>query len=288
MPRSESYTELWVTEERQLPAELRLQVLDIKYQLYDNPEIGTAIPESKEGVREYDNGTVKILYSYTKDKDVDTFVFRSLDKSEARLFKVPRDVFVSYSHQDLEWFERINRLLAKLESAGDTTFWTDRKIKSGERWLDVIRQRLDSATAAILLTSPSFLERPFIRDEELPVLLDKADEAHRARAAAAKPPKAKKAGSAKPAAKAKPAPNASVFKLSWIPVKPVQPHQLTHDKHKEHWDRISQHQALGNPADPLAVVEPGKKEQHVTRAKLKKLERSVLDFLQTAFDGESR
>jgi TIR domain len=255
MARSESCTELWIQEERQLSRELRLELLDAKLQLYDKPEAGAPVAGTQDSAREYDNGTIRITYTYDKQGDTDVFIFRSLSPSEQRLFVVARDVFVSYSHQDMAWFDRINRILAKVERAGDATFWTDKKIKAGERWLDVIRGRLDSATAAILLMSQSFLERPFIRDEELPVLLDKADEAYRTQ----------KAGR---------------FILSWIPIRKVEPEKL---EHHEHWERISQYQALGNPAEPLEV-ETEEPRPTPPPGRLRKLERDLMKFLQHAFE----
>lgn len=274
MARTESCTELWIEEERQLSRELRLELLDLKLQLYDTPEAGTPVPGAQDSAREYDNGTITITYTYEKQGDTDVFLFKSLNPSEQRLFVVPRDVFVSYSHQDMPWFDRISRILAKIERAGDATFWTDKKIKAGERWLDVIRDRLDSATAAILLMSQSFLERPFIRDEELPVLLDKADEAYRATRAGQK-------AKGKTATKAHATSGqAGRFILSWVPVRKVEPHKL---ERREHWERISQYQALGNPAEPLEI-ETDEPRRTPPPARLKKLERALLKFLQHAFE----
>lgn len=274
MARTESCTELWIEEERQLSRELRLELLDLKLQLYDTPEAGTPVPGAQDSAREYDNGTITITYTYEKQGDTDVFLFKSLNPSEQRLFVVPRDVFVSYSHQDMAWFDRISRILAKIERAGDATFWTDKKIKAGERWLDVIRDRLDSATAAILLMSQSFLERPFIRDEELPVLLDKADEAYRATRAGQK-------AKGKTATKARATSGqAGRFILSWVPVRKVEPHKL---ERREHWERISQYQALGNPAEPLEI-EADAPRRAPPPARLKKLERALLKFLQHAFE----
>jgi len=271
MARTESCTELWVEEERQLSRELRLELLDIKLQLYDKPDAGTLIEGAEDHAREFDNGTIKVTYTYDKQGDTEAFVFKSLNESQQRLFVVLRDVFVSYSHEDMAWFERIDRILSKIERAGDATFWSDKKIQAGERWLDVIRTRLNSATAAILLMSQSFLERPFIHDEELPVLLDKADETYRASQV---PKKAQGGGPSSTNGRA------GHFKLSWIPVRKVEPQKL---HHREYWERISQYQAVGNPAEPLAV------ESETTRktstARFKKLERELLKFLRHAFEA---
>jgi hypothetical protein len=267
MARTESCSELWISEERQLSRELRLELMDIKFQLYDTPDAGTPIEGAADHAREFDNGTLTVTYTYEKQGDTELFVFKSLNASEQRLFVVPRDVFVSYSHQDMEWFDRISRILAKVERAGDATFWSDKKIEAGQRWLDVIRARLDSATAAILLMSQSFLERPFIRDEELPVLLDKADAVYRESQAGAT------TGGRAPDGRA------GDFRLSWIPVRQVDPQKLGT---QEYWTRISQYQAVGNPAEPLDSAAESTRKTPAVR--LKKLERELLTFLRHAFE----
>ena len=276
MQLSESYTDLWVTQKRQLAPDLRAALAVAVDQLHDEPEVGTLLPGSPEHVREYESGTVKVTYTYAKEGDTDTFKFISLHKSEARLFKVVRDVFISYSHQDTDWLERIQKFLAKIEHAGDTTFWSDKKIKPGERWLDVIRAKLESATGAILLMSQSFLERPFIRDEELPVLLDKADEAHGL----------EKGRDTRESAKSKLVADVTAlrFRLSWIPIKKVEPQGLAEETQKEIWERISQYQALSNPAEPLERTDDAGGRKSPKRSQLKKLEQSLLDFLQHAFE----
>ena len=276
MPRTVSYTDLWVTAGDQLPDDLQVQLAVVERRLYREPEAGTPLPGSPEHVREYDSGTITVTYTYAKQGDTDTFTFMSLHKTDARLFKVVRDVFISYSHQDMDWLERIQKFLAKIEHAGDTTFWSDKKIKPGERWLDVIRAKLESATGAILLMSQSFLERPFIRDEELPVLLDKADEAHGL----------EKGRDTRESAKSKLVADVTAlrFRLSWIPIKKVEPQGLAEETQKEIWDRISQYQALSNPAEPLERTDDAGGRKSPKRSQLKKLEQSLLDFLQHAFE----
>ena len=83
-------------------------------------------------------------------------------------------VFVSYSHTDREWLERLRVHLKPLRGSMD--IWDDTRIKPGAVWHDEIRSALTGARAAILLVSADFLASDFITTEELPVLLKSAGE----------------------------------------------------------------------------------------------------------------
>jgi hypothetical protein len=260
MARSESCTELWLEAERQLSRDLRIALMDVKDALYGDPEVGAIVEGADEHTREYDNGTLKVTYACVSHGDTQEFVFKSLGQSEQRLFVLPRDVFVSYSHQDQTAFDRILAILDKVERGGDAVFWTDKRIKPGQRWLDVIRDHLTNATGALLLVSPSFLERPFIRKEELPVLLDKADESyeeHRER------------------------PHGHRFLLSWIPVRRVDPDTLDN---RDHWNRIRQYQAIGGQGN---VLEGADETGRAVARRMKVIERQLMEFLQEAFETGS-
>ena len=80
-------------------------------------------------------------------------------------------VFISYSHQDEIWKERLHTQLKVLERQGLLTVWEDRQIPAGEDWYPAIEQALNSAQVAILLISADFLSSNFILGEEVPRLL---------------------------------------------------------------------------------------------------------------------
>jgi hypothetical protein len=80
-------------------------------------------------------------------------------------------VFVSYSHRDRRWVNRLLVHLKPLERAGYLDVWEDSRITPGSAWKDEIDEALKSAQIAVLLVSADFLASDFIADNEVPSLL---------------------------------------------------------------------------------------------------------------------
>jgi hemoglobin-like flavoprotein len=81
----------------------------------------------------------------------------------------PIRLFISYSHNDEKYLEELRKYL-EVERRLD--LWSDERIEAGEDWREQISDALARADAAILLVSQDFLSSEFIRNHELPSLLE--------------------------------------------------------------------------------------------------------------------
>jgi len=86
-----------------------------------------------------------------------------------------KKIFVSYSHKDKEYLDRMLVHLKPLEAAGLIDPWVDIQLKAGDHWKQKIGATLQSASVAILLISADFLASDFIVKNELPPILTKAE-----------------------------------------------------------------------------------------------------------------
>ena len=80
-------------------------------------------------------------------------------------------VFVSYSRRDKKLLERLHVSLQVLERAGHSVWWSDQRLKPGEKWGVVILERINAAAAALLVLSQDFFASEFINEVELPAIL---------------------------------------------------------------------------------------------------------------------
>jgi hypothetical protein len=85
----------------------------------------------------------------------------------------PPQIFISYSHIDEAWKDRLVGHLGVLESVGALEVWHDQRIQVGSNWRQEIERALEFARVAILLISKDFLTSPFILQSEVPKLLER-------------------------------------------------------------------------------------------------------------------
>ncbi|NQE54393.1 hypothetical protein C5S29_12445 [ANME-1 cluster archaeon GoMg3.2] len=84
-------------------------------------------------------------------------------------------VFISYSHKDEAWKDRLVPHLGVLHQEGILDLWDDRRIGAGGNWYQKIEEAIARASVAVLLVSADFLTSKFILSKEIPALLERRD-----------------------------------------------------------------------------------------------------------------
>ncbi len=85
----------------------------------------------------------------------------------------PPSVFISYSHQDEVWKDRLVKQLVVLQNQGLLQTWTDRDIGAGDEWFEEIRNAMNAARVAVVLISADSLTSKFILHTEVPHFLER-------------------------------------------------------------------------------------------------------------------
>jgi len=111
---------------------------------------------------------------------VDSY-FDEIDRRDLLLNRqnAPRTkIFISYSHaaeRETGWVGRIRTHIEGLVHASDMEVWDDTRIEPGEKWRERIQEAIDRTRIAILVLTADFQASKFIRDAELPLLLEAAE-----------------------------------------------------------------------------------------------------------------
>ncbi len=83
-------------------------------------------------------------------------------------------VFISYSHKDTQWLNRLQVHLKPIEQEEVIDLWADTKITANVVWEDKFKEALDVARVALVLVSADFLASDFVIKHKLPKLLSNA------------------------------------------------------------------------------------------------------------------
>jgi hypothetical protein len=96
-----------------------------------------------------------------------------MSRTASRSRRKSVELFVSYSHRDAVWLDRLKPLL-QFEHCQDNAYhWDDRKMKAGDRWDKEIKGALERMDVFVCLVSTEFLTSGYIRSVELPRALER-------------------------------------------------------------------------------------------------------------------
>ena len=170
------YTESGRDSRNQLPPELLRVLFDLQDKLADDPDRypGRTKPLSRDGqIRLYSHPSPALQVTFEVDASRRVLHFVHL---VAPKVQVTKPVFISYSHKDAAWLAKLKAFLGPLEDRELIRVWDDTEIRAGSDWLAEISTALASARVAVFLVTQDFLNSPFIREKELPVLLQAAQD----------------------------------------------------------------------------------------------------------------
>jgi hypothetical protein len=83
-------------------------------------------------------------------------------------------VFISYSHKDTAFRDRLETQLVHLKDRGYVDFWSDNQIKASGDWSSNINSAMEAANVFLLLVSPDFVASDFIMGKEVPYATERA------------------------------------------------------------------------------------------------------------------
>jgi len=175
---SSSYSFIYTSSAKELRRGLSLKLRNTLYEIEDgltedpNQFLNRTISVTDE-VKIYRHPEPKLELTYKIDPERKIIIFAHI---VAPLFEVTAPLFISYSHKDNEWLIELKECLKPLEQENLIKIWDDTRIKAGDNWRNEIKKALNTAKAAVLLISPDFLSSSFIKNNELPHLLDSAKE----------------------------------------------------------------------------------------------------------------
>ena len=83
-------------------------------------------------------------------------------------------VFISYSHKDIEWFDKLQLVLAPVEAFHGLKVWDDKEIEPGEFRHDAISRALAQTKIALCIISQNFFNSAYITENELSYLVEES------------------------------------------------------------------------------------------------------------------
>lgn len=174
MEYSSVFTKKAWSERQEMSESHKVVIHDIINDLTENPDRypGRTF-EMLDTVFVYAHPDPKLEITYKLDKENNRLIILHL---VAPKLEGGKPLFISYSHKDEKWLKELKKFLLPLEQGNLISIWDDSAIKPGDIWRNEIKKALHEAKLAILLVSQDFLNSDFISNNELPQLLDAAEQ----------------------------------------------------------------------------------------------------------------
>jgi hypothetical protein len=167
-----------------LPKGTRQKILDAKFVDWQKIEPGAFHPQHRAILERWNNNRDGSLFAVLTDADSEVSFYNNGTEVESIFIdpgefsptpikaKAQHPVFISYSRNDADFLKELLTMLAPAIQDGEIESWDDRDIEPGDPWLTEILEAMERAKFAILLVSTSFLNSEFIKDTEIPKLLE--------------------------------------------------------------------------------------------------------------------
>lgn len=160
---------------RTLPPEVQISLQDILYEICVDPtqHPHRMTPFSRDGsIQTYSHPVPSIdITLEIVEEESKIYVLQYASRLDVR-----KTLFVSYSHKDGQWLQRLRKGLEPLERRGLIEIWDDSAIQPGDKWHEEIDRALHDSKLAVLLVSQNFAASDFILGQELPHILKSANQ----------------------------------------------------------------------------------------------------------------
>ncbi|MGB8195319.1 MAG: toll/interleukin-1 receptor domain-containing protein, partial [Chitinophagaceae bacterium] len=156
-----------------IPCRCQECMTSVRPHFYEYSDLIRRIENNKTQVEcpiSYENIIVRHLIETIFESDIDIL---RLNRKTTKTRVEKNKVFISYSHQDIEWVNSLKRHFTSLEEKVD--FWDDSRIIPGEKWKNEIENAIDRSRVAILMLTADFFNSDFIKTGELPKILEDAE-----------------------------------------------------------------------------------------------------------------
>ena len=161
--------------QKQLPKGLQQVALDIIEELSQAPDryaerIRPIGPSGRLMVYVHPSPPMEVTFEIDPEAREVTFLHFASIRTP---FK--KTVFISYSHADKKWLDRILPFLKHLEGMDLVELWTDLKLRGGDAWASEIEEALSRSAVAVVLVSPNYLSSEFLARQELPKIVERSE-----------------------------------------------------------------------------------------------------------------